>query len=379
MKLLLLYVDAWPFRYKDILVNELDIMDNPGISRLIPVYGFTDCFKTTLISGLYPVNHGYWVSYRFSDKKVNRPLPEFTSSFFDRSSLIARGSRFILNRFLHNHLFQVKSWGHIRTGGISSEAPIEKIDRYLRSRGFETLFSLMDKSSISYTILEDRFYEHSLGRFFKEIQNKGRGVDVVFGYIDEPDFWGHRYGTEDPRYLKLIRWLARLLKLFIKMISTMGVSYLIFSDHGMTTVNKFLNVYDMFPGDPMYGNEYVVGIDATFLRIFYLDREPVKSPVLDRIRKIVYKYGYKLGEEEYSKYKLPLTRDYGDEVYALKEGAVFFPNFFSWLKPYGMHAYSPDYPSQHGVVVASNDINIKKENLDVVELSSIIRRFISAL
>ena len=380
MKLFLLYVDAWPFRYRDILVDALAGADSDfSVSRLIPVYGYTDCFKTTLLSGLYPRDHGYWVSYRFSEDSVRRPLPGFLSWFLDRSDLVARGSRFILNRFLGNHLIHVRSWGHIRGNGFDPEAAIVEIDGVLRSRGLGTLFSFMEERNIEYAVLEDRFYAHSLDRFSKAILSVGKDVDVVFAYIDEPDFWGHRYGVEDARYLALIRWLARVLRHLLRVVSSLGASYLVFSDHGMATVRRFLNVYDLFWADPLYGREYVVGIDATFLRIFYLRGEPVKSPVLERVRRIVGMFGYRLSGEDFDKYGLPSSRYYGDEVYALREGVVFFPNFFSWLKPYGMHAYSPDYPNQHGVVVASSDIGIDRDVIDVVGLSRVIRRVIGAL
>ncbi len=374
MKLFVLYVDAWPYRYLDILLRSLTGIDGELLkyARLIPVYGYTDCFKVSLLTGMYPSEHGYWVSYGFTRSPRPRPLPPSLSPIMDIDVLPVRATRFVLNKALHVHMFHVKTWKHIHEKVVDPEAPITEIDGYLRNRGHRTLFQWFEEQSISYAVFEDRFYGHRLDVLAKLLIRKLRRTDVVFMYIDEPDFWGHKYGVESKHYLELLEWLSHVVSYIVKMAKRAGYGYIVFSDHGMATVKRFLDVYRYILRDPEYGRKYVVGIDATFLRIFYLSSNIVESTWLTRLRRLLLKYGKMLSHDDLKRYKLPMDRGYGDEVYALNEGVVLYPNFFSWLKPLGMHAYSPDNESQHGVVVSSGDAELG-DTVYAPQLFSIIK------
>ena len=379
MKLLLLYLDAWPFRYADVLLREVRSVDPRAVcARLVPVFGYTDCFKVSMLTGMCPDEQGYWVSYMFSNSGKPRPIPKVFSTLLDSSILPIKGIRFILNRFIAIHMFHVKTWGNISEQGIKTEYPFMEIDRCLRAKRFRTLFSELESRGIRYSVLEDRFYGHKLDVFAKTVAEHMTRNDVVLAYIDEPDFWGHRHGVEDPNYIDLLKWLSGIVKHLIKLAINRGFSYLMFSDHGMTTVKDYIDLYGLVLKDPDYGKTYVVGIDATFFRIFYLDSYKRDSHVLSKVKKLLRSKASLLREKDFRRYRLPLDRRYGDEVYTLHEGVVFYPNFFSWLKPRGMHAYSPDYASQHGVILASKDV-IENEgvDIDVPKLYNLIKRCLS--
>ena len=373
MKLLVLYVDAWPYPYKDIIVNTVRSVDRcVRVSRLIPVYGYTDCFKVSMLTGVHPDEHGYWVSYKFSETPRKRPIPRALSLFLDRDALPIRGARFVLNRFMNNHMFHVRTWSYIRELEINPESSFYDIDKYLRRKGFKTLFSSLDEHGLSYIVVEDRFYRHNLEVVTKLVGRYGNTYDIVFVYIDEPDFWGHRYGVDSSRYIELLRLLSRIVLQMIRVAKYNDASYIVFSDHGMSPVNRILDIYSYVLRDEDYGRKYLLGIDATFLRIFYLN-DYVETPYLERIKGIIEECSKKLTYNDIKEYRLPNDRYYGDEVYALSEGCVLFPNFFSWLRPQGMHAYSPESTWQHGIVLASEDIELK-DFLNPADLRTLIER-----
>jgi len=376
LKLLLLYLDAWPFRYADVLLKEVRNVDPRAVcARLIPVFGYTDCFKVSMLTGMYPDEHGYWVSYMFSSSGKPRPIPKTFSTLLDNSILPIKSIKFILNKFIGIHMFHTKTWGNILEQEIKTESSFMEIDQYLRAKGFRVLFNEFESRGIRYSVLEDRFYGHRLDIFAKALVKYMAASDVVLAYIDEPDFWGHRYGVEDSNYIDLLKWLSDIVKYLIRLAVNRGFSYLVFSDHGMVTVKDYIDLYSHVLRDPEYGKTYVAGIDATFFRIFYLDSYKKDSPILSQVKKLLREKASLLREEDLRRYHLSLDRRYGDEVYALREGVVLYPNFFNWLKPRGMHAYSPDYTSQHGVVLASNDIMENEGvDIDVPKLHSLIKR-----
>jgi hypothetical protein len=379
LKLLILYLDAWPHRYIDVLLKKVREVDpKAGGARLIPVFGYTDCFKVSLLTGLYPGEHNYWVSYVFNDSPRPRPVPKVFSRFLDVDVLPIRGLRFVLSKFTGIHMFHVKTWNNIVEQGMDPESSFVEIDHYLRAKGLRTLFSEFESRSIRYAVLEDRFYRHRLDVFAKAVSEGMERNDVVFAYIDEPDFWGHRYGVEDSQYVALLEWLSDIVKHLIKLAISKGFSYIVFSDHGMATVREYIDLYHYILRDPGYVKTYVAGIDATFFRIFYLRSYRGDSLVLSKIKKLLRNKAFLLREEDFRKYRLPTDRRYGDEVYALREGVVLYPNFFSWLKPRGMHAYSPSYSSQHGIVVAPKDeLGDEGADIDVPRLHDLIVRGLS--
>ena len=104
------------------------------------------------------------------------------------------------------------------------------------------------------------------------------------------------------------------------------------------------------PRDSNLGKTYVVGVDATMTRFRYLSDEGVRHSMW--LREFIKPFARKLSPDDYDRYALPLDPGYSDEVWLLDEGYCFYPNYFSWLKPRGMHAYDPLLPSQHGIVLA---------------------------
>ena len=81
-----------------------------------------------------------------------------------------------------------------------------------------------------------------------------------------------------------------------------------------------------------------------------------------------------LTEEDQRAYRLPTDmRPWGDDVFLTAPGVVIFPNFHSYVRPKAMHAYDPAYPTQDGIVVASDGIELG-EAPRLVDLFAAIER-----
>ena len=370
MKTLLIYLDAFPWRFRSLLLRSLRKVGLHFEARsLLPVLGYTDCFKVTFLSGLFPCEHGFWVSYVF-DEGMDFP---FLSIVDMLPGLIGRGIRFVFNSFLYPvHNVPSVALKYIRYLDVRPESSFVDVDLALRRAGVLTLFKFFEDHGVRYISLEDRFFKHRLSPFFAMCLNKLSDFDVLLLYIDEPDFWGHRFGTRSVVYRCSLKWLSDVVSSFVSSAFRRGFVPVIFSDHGMADVSRYINVLPSLLRDRNFGRSYVVGVDATMVRFKYLSDEGVRDSAW--LRYIIKPYARRLTSDDYVKYHLPRSRMYGDEVWLLREGVCFFPNYFSWLRPRGMHAYDPFLPSQHGIVVAPKELLESYVNgFSVVDLHNLIK------
>jgi len=239
---------------------------------------------------------------------------------------------------------------------INPHMSLLEIHKTFKVKGFSTILSIFEDKGISYMTIEDRFFHHKILKMMKVTYKrvKERRIDFAFIYIDEPDYWGHRYGVDSGRYHELMRALTLILKDFISDCIKAGHNIIVFSDHGMASVRRYLDLMNRLLRDRSFCKSYVVGLDATMIRIKYLNERGFHESRW--LAKLLNSYAHKLDEKDYELYRLPRDESYGDEVWLLKEGVCIFPNYFSWLRPRGMHAYDPLLPSQEGILLMEKGI-----------------------
>ena len=129
------------------------------------------------------------------------------------------------------------------------------------------------------------------------------------------------------------------------------VTTLVFSDHGMSRLYRQIAIPEL-TSHPAFPDRFFVALDATMVRLWYLDED-------ERLRQ-------ELRERVATRYPRPFPerrrtapthhllfngRLYGDEFYLLPPGIAIFPNFHSFIKPKAMHAYDPAFEDQWGIFV----------------------------
>ena len=367
-KILALYLDAFSCSDAKLLFKELPL--KVSYLRLVPVLGYTDCFKVTLLTGLPPKKHGFWVSYRFTMNRYSKCI-----SFIDYIDYLPfalnKGLRFIITRLAYPvHCVPAHVLPYVIHSDIQPESDFYLIDSVLRSSNYYTLFEFFNDRGLTYAVYEDRQFRHDLSKLMKVVSASKE--DFVLLYIDELDFWGHRFGVRSMLYRRSLLWLCDFVKSLLSRAIDRGYTFIVFSDHGMANVHSYVNVMPSLLRDSNLGETYVVGVDATMIRFKYLSDEGVRHSMW--LREFIKPFARKLSPADYDRYSLPLDPGYGDEVWLLNEGYCFYPNYFSWLKPRGMHAYDPLLPSQHGVVLAPRSLleDHDKDIIYVPELHNIL-------
>jgi hypothetical protein len=130
------------------------------------------------------------------------------------------------------------------------------------------------------------------------------------------------------------------------------VHVLLFSDHGMTNVER---TYDIFAALAPFelGPDYLVFVDSTFAR-FWFHRDGVRERVHEALAAAPATW---LSDEEQAHYGIGFPDDrYGQEVLVADEHVVFHP---SYISPTGFrtkhypdkatHGYRPEVPTASGI------------------------------
>lgn len=180
------------------------------------------------------------------------------------------------------------------------------------------------------------------------------GKNVLLSLM-ELDNISHTCGMWSAQYEKHLKFLESSLNQLIEkyLDENPGGDIFLFSDHGMTPVEKGveLNLEEQF-GD-MSENTYQYFLDSTFLRIWCKDevlREKIKL-FLDEQPS-----GEIISESERSLYGVT-NREFGDIIFRANEGIMFLPNFFGIRLVKAMHGYDSELKSQKAVFanLGSND------------------------
>lgn len=346
-KILLILVDALPFHKFNANVRK-HLGRGWRYSRLESILGYSDCFKVSLFTGCYPDSTGYWMKFIFSEN-TKYQLPGLLNSIDYIPTKMKVAFRLFLTRVLGEdmpiHMIPCKAMPFLDR---TLDTDIEKCNHIGKC---ETLFSILKKNRISWnylTTVKCRNYNLMLKKVKMSVQSNA----VTILYMDELDYWGHRLGTESSIYNSILENVVDFVRLTIKKACSNRSNFrtVVFSDHGMISTPNHINLWNDVIRDKMFGKDYIFFLDATTVRAYYLnDKETTKDRVGKIIERRLSKHARDLSLDEMRKKRLPITRKYGDRIWLLEPGYVLYPNFMSWLPPWGMHAYDPSHPSQTGL------------------------------
>jgi hypothetical protein len=181
------------------------------------------------------------------------------------------------------------------------------------------------------------------------------GKDVLFFYDPSIDGHGHHAGADVVALRPDMDRVERFLRRAAELAQGRGgeeVHVLLFSDHGMTNVER---TYDIFRALAPYrlGRDYLVFVDSTFARFWYAD-EAVREGIHAAVAGAPAAF---LDQAERRRYGIDFPDDrYGQEILVADEGVVFHP---SYISPSGLrtryypdratHGYRPEAPTASGI------------------------------
>ena len=177
-------------------------------------------------------------------------------------------------------------------------------------------------------------------------------VGLIFVYLHQVDMAAHLFGLDSPLFWRRVRSTDGLFgQLRGRIARRFGdVTTLAFSDHGMSRITRQHGIPEL-TRHPAFPERFFVALDATMVRLWYLDederlREELRERVATRYP------GHFLSADELAAHHLRFSgRLYGDDIYLLPPGVAIFPNFHSFIRPKAMHAYDPADRDQWGIFI----------------------------
>src|SRR6266571_567206 len=347
---------------------------------LRPILGYSDAIRATIFTGTYPDRHGYWMSYRYSPG--TSPFKAFTAlRAIDHipSDLIRRGTKFLLTSTICRLLARIKGYSSLHLHNI----PFSIIDQFdatiQRSMldvnpfpNFPTLFDVLREKEIPFAYVDSSVLKRRLLNAVNKVPSRTEFAMVYLHYVDEASHW---FGLDSETFKRTIRSIDSLVSYIVKRLSKPGEkpALFVFSDHGMIKEKKRLDLSFLMKLDG-FGTRFIFASDATMVRLWYPDPSS-----REQIRNAVERTGHcrLLSPEE--KMRLRIGVDnlyYGEDIFLFDPGYVIFPNSYSYVRPKAMHAYTPDDPSQRGIFITNNGVQIGDKNM--VDLVDIMPSILSA-
>jgi predicted AlkP superfamily pyrophosphatase or phosphodiesterase len=287
---------------------------------------------TTIHTGTWPETHGIWTSYVLKNPTSIQHNPPAWSTIFKLTKFlpsdrlqwdfrliwhILREGRIPMPNLIPPnmmHLFQYKAWN---------------------STVLPTLFETVRKAGIH---IEDFSHYSDAGlkkaaKYLRDI----RSPSLVYCKFDSLDSLGHNYGPTSFKVQERLLLFDKLVATLLNSISD-RVFLIFFSDTGMVPVKGYVDILSMLTKLPLkICKDYILFVDSTIVR-FWFKNQNTKQRIQIFLSEI--KQGKVLESSTLRSLHVPYSIEYGDLVFALDEGYVFYPDFFrSHQKVRGMHSY----------------------------------------
>jgi hypothetical protein len=207
-----------------------------------------------------------------------------------------------------------------------------------------TLFGILHRYNIKYLNfgLNESLFESMIAR--NVIRSlKDSEFKLILFRLGSLDRIGHKYGPEskeiNDKLLEIDRMIERIVKKAFEIPEKINI--IIFSEHGMAPVKRYVNLVNILSDLPFkVPKDYLFFINSTAAN-FWFRNENAKQAILKELGKL--DCGFIFDPETLR--KIGISEEYGELLFALKEGYVFFPDFYRRRKPpKGMHGYvNPSY------------------------------------
>ena len=240
----------------------------------------------------------------------------------------------------------------------------------------KSLYQILDENGIKYLKKEPKF-TISEGTLIKKIPKFLKKYDAVFLKLNSLDRLGHKYGPLSNKVKKRVKYFDKLIgELFPKLGK--NVSLIIMSDHGMTPVTRHFDLIGFLTKRGFeFRNHYIAFIGATYTS-FWFKNEQYKEKIVNELSCL--KVGQLLSVKD--KIKLGINEIgmnfYGEEIFAVKEHYVFFPEFYHIRKPpKGMHGYAlGEYDMPVVLIPVCENVSIEGGVINFSEIIPITLRLI---
>ena len=366
MSSLIVMLDGFRYDYLNRTSFLREIGRKGFCTRLETLLGYSSGIHASIWTGATQQTIGMWTKYKYGNdsspslfKKLFYALP----SGFARTIVVkAYQSRIRRDPNLMPGI-PAKVANMFEPEGWLDDSMENYVKHFENTLSVPTLFDVFKNNGIRY------FYLNIDKTQTAEMQSSATRIHAknltTFLMISSLDHLGHRVGPFSPRIDEELKRVDHLLK---NIVCNGDFEHVfIFSDHGMTQINKLVNVQKTLKKSGLVlARDYIAFHDATMSR-FWINDENVKSRITIALNQNA--SGRILSDRDLKKYTIEFKgnhrRKFGDLVFLANPGVNIFPNyfhcFFSSLIQ-GLHGYDPKHPSSYGIFIYNGPFKDRLRN-----------------
>lgn len=384
-RVVMIWLDGFSSRYlnpeKTPFISELA---HSGISATVePLFAFAG-IGVSAFTGVSINTHKVWTDYVYDRSTAYPAVLKYLLNVCDYlpSDILNPYARYAVCR-----LFGVNP-------GAPNLIPISLID-YFRTKeqkrltgdnpveGARTLFEQLREYSVPF--LTVGFYESIFEKIIVEkvLRALDRDYRFILFRLGSLDKLGHRYGPESEEVTRRISAIDTIVReITEKENRSASKSYfIIFSDHGMVPVREHIDIVSLLKGLPVkMPGDYIMFLNST-VACFWFGNGRAREIISEALGRVA--AGTVLNEANLKELEInKIGTEYGELLFALKEGKVFFPDFYRRRKsPKGMHGYafltydrplfiinSPVSPNKSTESIDARFIDVMPTVLDLLEV-----------
>jgi hypothetical protein len=320
--------------------------------------------EATIFTGVDPNTHKVWTEFLLK-KNIDR---------HDRNRSLSKKVFEILDSLPNPYIQKIIKSIFINKPK-DAMIPLHLIDYFEHSQptittpnalAVPTLFDLLRSEGKSFKFLTPSMVKGGDKKVFeKTISSLSKSkCDFIFVKFGMLDTLGHKYGPDSEKvysYLKEIDEYAKAIYLKFK-DGTSSKVFVLLSDHGMIKVEKCINVKRILKSlDLKVGRDYIYFLDSTMARFWFFNWTAQRK-IFEKISTI--KDGAFLETADLIRLGIDgVGPQYFREIFALKEGYAFYPDFFMVKPPKGMHGYAFEKSSKPVLIIDRDSMEVKCEKI----------------
>lgn len=363
-KIVMIFLDAFSSRY---MCNSpfLDSISNRKFyTAMRPMFAFQG-IGTALFTGTSIGTNKIWCDYVLKTDKCSTPillkrLMKLCSYLPDDT--LDKYSRFVLSKiFKHDH-------------GTPNVIPPDLIDNFelkqknscMENRPLGDIVTLFDqlryhKKKFCVIGMSASIRDPTSEKILKLIK---KDYDLLLIKFISLDRMGHKYGPTSNIVLERVRTIDNVMKDIVESSIEEEIDFVFFSDHGMTPISETVNIYSTLDKLPVkIVDDYILFIGST-VACFWFKNLYAKEVITGTLKDM--RSGSILTNDQLESFEI-VGSENGELIFALKEGEVFFPDFYRTRSPpKGMHGYSDNNYDSPILSICTHNTSIEFERRDIV-------------
>ena len=225
----------------------------------------------------------------------------------------------------------------------------------------ESIFDVMIKNNINYDYLMWPRTKSESDEEIHELINSSNG-EFILAQFSAVDYVAHEYGPQSIETRKISAEIDRKLREIYQNYQNKA-NFIIFGDHGMTPVHKYINIWEISMTIARkykfkIGKDFLIFLDSTVARYKWINQKAciIKEELKKNIE--ISEKGFWLTKKMAKDKKIELGSNYGDDFWCANNGVLIYPDFFHPLseKNKGMHGYVNNIKSSNsfGMIFGKN-------------------------